>query len=141
MVSLTEVSIANAKIATLLPPGLVAVFVGGTSGIGEFTLKALAKRAVRPRIYIVGRSEEAAERIKKECAALNPRGEYIFIPKDVSLIGNVDELCREIASREKFINILVVSAGTLVMGVGKFVFCLGLNSYSPVSSLQIPHPI
>lgn len=33
----------------------VGVFVGGTSGIGEFTLKAFARRIRRPTIYIIGR--------------------------------------------------------------------------------------
>ena len=33
----------------------VAVFVGGTGGIGESTAMELFKRTVRPRIYIVGR--------------------------------------------------------------------------------------
>ena len=33
----------------------VAVFVGGTGGIGESTATELFKRTVRPRIYIVGR--------------------------------------------------------------------------------------
>ena len=33
----------------------VAIFVGGTGGIGESTTLELFKRTVRPRIYIVGR--------------------------------------------------------------------------------------
>lgn len=33
----------------------VAVFVGGTGGIGESTAKEVFKRTVRPRIYILGR--------------------------------------------------------------------------------------
>jgi hypothetical protein len=33
----------------------VAIFVGGTGGIGESTALELFKRTVRPRIYIVGR--------------------------------------------------------------------------------------
>ena len=34
---------------------VVAIFVGGTGGIGESTAMELFKRTVRPRIYIVGR--------------------------------------------------------------------------------------
>jgi hypothetical protein len=33
----------------------VAIFVGGTGGIGEATVKELFKRTVRPKAYIIGR--------------------------------------------------------------------------------------
>jgi hypothetical protein len=33
----------------------VGIFVGGTGGIGEATLKELFRRTVRPKVYIVGR--------------------------------------------------------------------------------------
>ena len=79
MVSLELVKSSNASITKQLPPGLVAVFVGGTSGIGEVTLKLLAKLATEPKIYIVGRSAAAAARIIAECRTLNPGGEYIFL--------------------------------------------------------------
>ena len=35
--------------------GLVAVFVGGTGGIGESTAKELFLWTTRPRAYIIGR--------------------------------------------------------------------------------------
>lgn len=34
---------------------LVAIFVGGTNGIGESTAKEFFKQTTRPRAYIVGR--------------------------------------------------------------------------------------
>ncbi len=111
MVSLSEVSFSNSLISSTLPPGLVAVFVGATSGIGEITLKKFAKYTVQPRVYFVGRSQEAADRIAAECKALNPDGEYIFIKADVSLIRGVDEVCREIKGREKDLNLLFLSQG------------------------------
>jgi hypothetical protein len=43
MVSLTAVQASNSCIASSLPLGLVAIFVGATSGIGEYTLKQFAK--------------------------------------------------------------------------------------------------
>ncbi|KAK9451763.1 oxidoreductase andH [Limtongia smithiae] len=115
MVLLTDIRESNSRIATELPAKLVAVFVGGTSGIGETTMKQFAKNVKEPRIYFVGRSDTAAERIKTELAALNPHGEYFFIQSDVSLIKNVDKVCDEIKERETAINVLCVSAGTLVM--------------------------
>ncbi len=111
MVSLTEVRASNSQISTALPAGLVAIFVGGTSGIGETSLKKFASYSRQPRAYIVGRSQHAAERIIAECMILNPEGEYIFIKADVSLMKNVDEVCETIKAKEKFVNLLFLSAG------------------------------
>ncbi|KAL4889020.1 hypothetical protein BDV59DRAFT_195992 [Aspergillus ambiguus] len=111
MVSLSEIRLSNARVALSLPPGLVALFVGATSGMGEATLKTFAKYTRRPRAYFVGRSQEAADRIIAECTALNPEGEYIFVPADVSLIRVVDEVCDQIRARESHLNLLFLSAG------------------------------
>ena len=111
MVSLTDIQTSNSQIAITLPPGLVAVFVGGTSGIGEITLKKFARYTRQPCAYIVGRSQNAAERIIAECRMLNPEGEYTFIKEDVSLMRNVDTVCNEIKSKEKAVNLLFMSAG------------------------------
>ncbi|KAK0717838.1 hypothetical protein B0T26DRAFT_776835 [Lasiosphaeria miniovina] len=52
---------SNARIGSDLSAGLVAVFVGGGTGvIGETTMKSFAKHAVSPRIYLIGWSKEAA---------------------------------------------------------------------------------
>jgi NADP-dependent 3-hydroxy acid dehydrogenase YdfG len=115
MVLLSDISSSNSRISSSLPPGLVAVFVGSTSGIGEISLKKFAQYSTKPRVYIVGRSQEAAERIIKDCKELNPAGEYNFIKADVSLIRIVDEVCREIKVKEKFINLLFLSAGVASM--------------------------
>lgn len=111
MVSLSSVSASNSLIPEVIPAGLVAVFFGGTSGIGEITVKTLAKYARSPRIYIIGRSQDAADRILAECKAINPDGEFIFMKTDVSLIRNVDELSKEIKAKEKFLNLLFLTAG------------------------------
>lgn len=113
MVAYSAVQASNALIASELPEKLVAVFVGATSGIGEYTLKAFAKHVKQPRIYFVGRSQEAADRITEELKALNADGEYVFMKSDVSLIRNVDSVCEEIKRKEKAINVLCLSQGTL----------------------------
>ncbi len=77
----------------------MAVFVGGTSGIGEYALRALARRARRLKVYIVGRSQEAADRIIADCKKDSPEGEFIFIKADVSLLKNVDEVSQQIKSK------------------------------------------
>jgi NADP-dependent 3-hydroxy acid dehydrogenase YdfG len=111
MVSLSDVQISNSLISSTLPRGLVAVFIGATSGIGEATLKEFARYSRQPRFYFVGRSQDAADRIITECKVLNPEGEYNFIKADVSLIRVVDEVCTEIKTKEKVINVLFLSAG------------------------------
>jgi NADP-dependent 3-hydroxy acid dehydrogenase YdfG len=112
MVGLTDVVASNNRIISAFPDGLVAVFVGGTSGVGEYTVQALAKYAFKPRVYIVGRSEEAAERIIKECQQLNPGGKFEFIKADVSHLKSVDDVCRQIKSKESSINLLFESQGS-----------------------------
>ena len=115
MVTLKQAQASNALIPKALPDGLVAVFVGGTSGIGEYTLRALAKYAVKPKVYVVGRSQEAADRILADCQKANPEGQFIFIKADVGPVKNVDEVCREIKSKESAINLLFLTQGSLAL--------------------------
>ena len=106
MVTLSQAIASNNRIATTFPAGLVAVFVGGTSGVGEYTVQALARYTHNPRVYIVGRSEEAANRIIKECQQINNGGKFEFIKADLSLLKNVDEVCGYIKTKETAINLL-----------------------------------
>jgi hypothetical protein len=114
MVSYTEVRAANAQLKSSLPSGPVAVFVGGTSGIGAYTAQAFAKHTVSPQVYIIGRSQDSADRILADLTELNSSGTYAFIRADVSLIRNVDEVCQQINSKEESINFLCLSQGALV---------------------------
>ncbi|KAL2852100.1 hypothetical protein BJY01DRAFT_260167 [Aspergillus pseudoustus] len=111
MVTLGDILSSNAQVASSFPPGLVALFVGATSGIGAATLKAFAKYTRKPRAYFVGRSQEAADAIILECLELNPDGEYIFIQADVSLLKVVDQVSAQIRAREPHLNILFLSQG------------------------------
>ncbi|KAF8909245.1 hypothetical protein CPB84DRAFT_1813000 [Gymnopilus junonius] len=104
MVSLSDVHASNSRISSSLPAGLVAVFVGGTNGIGE------------PRVYFIGRSQDAGDRILAECKTLNTDGEFTFIKADVSLLSVVDEISRDIKSKEKAINLLFLTAGSPAFG-------------------------
>ena len=64
-------------------------------------------------MYIVGRNQDAANRIIKECAALNKDGKVEFIKADVSELAEVDRVCKEIKEKEKHINLLVQTQGNL----------------------------
>lgn len=119
MVTLQVVEASNESIKSALPAGLVAVFVGGTNGVGETTVKQFAKHTIQPRVYIVGRSEEAGKRIVAECEAIDPKGTFVFMQHDTSLMRNVDHVCAELAGREKSINVLFLTVGTLQYGTSK----------------------
>lgn len=119
MVALDKVQKSNAQITTTYPAGLVAVFAGATAGIGETSLREFARHTSKPRIYVVGRSQEACERLDVDLKGVNPEGQYIFIRSDVSLLRNVDDVCRQIRDKESAINVLFMSQGTLNFSKGE----------------------
>lgn len=86
MVSFSEILQSNSRISSELPTRLVAVYIGATSGIGKLSVKSFAKNVLEPRIYIIGRFQESADRIIAECQSLNSKGEYFFLKSDTSLI-------------------------------------------------------
>lgn len=115
MVDISAAQASNEMATASLPAAMGAVFVGGTSGIGEYTLKRFAQHTKSPKVYLVGRSQEAADRIIQECSKLNPDGQYIFIQSDVSLLNNVLSVCEHILSKEESINLLFQTQGGLQM--------------------------
>ena len=96
--------------------GLVAVFVGATSGIGLGTLKQYAKYAQGSKAYIIGRSKSAVQPFLERLQESNPTGAFEFIQTEISLIKNVDLACEEIKAKEKKIDILFMSPGFLSYG-------------------------
>ncbi|KAL4995897.1 hypothetical protein BDV10DRAFT_202703 [Aspergillus recurvatus] len=103
MVSLNLVRETNAALRSLSSTKITALFVGGTSGIGLYTLRALAKNTDGKALtaYIVGRSASRAKPVLSELQRLNPQARFPFIEADVSLIKNVDRVCREVLDAEK----------------------------------------
>ncbi|KAF4459178.1 speckle-type poz [Fusarium albosuccineum] len=95
------------------PPLVIAV--GGTSGIGESTAREFVRYASSPRVYLVGRSREQANRIENEFQQLNPSSRVQFIQSDVSQLRNVDKLCEKIKAQEEKINFLFLTAGIFHM--------------------------
>ncbi|KAI9727612.1 MAG: hypothetical protein M1834_008052 [Cirrosporium novae-zelandiae] len=103
MVHLDIVHACNAILVETQP--LVAVFVGGTSGIGECSVRALtathANRGKGLRLYIVGRNNDAAEKIISDCLEVCPTGQFRFVrANDLSLLKDVDRVCAEIVQAE-----------------------------------------
>ncbi|KAK6517105.1 hypothetical protein TWF506_006983 [Arthrobotrys conoides] len=113
MVAIDAIKSSNGAMKTKLPLGLVALFIGATSGIGEHTLRNFYQTAPSPRVYFVGRSQSSADRIIADLKSLNPDGHLEFIQADATLIKNVDEVTRKFLEKEKELNVLVMSQGYL----------------------------
>ncbi|TGO34069.1 hypothetical protein BHYA_0214g00200 [Botrytis hyacinthi] len=141
MVPLPEIHTQTTHLLHTHPSPLIAVFVGGTSGIGTHTVLALAsahaKNSTQPLlVFIVGRNKDAATTIIAECRKVCPHGDFRFVQaRDLSLLKDVDRVCQEIRGmldeREKekggkaWIDLLVLTQGVLTLSRnGKFVFHL-----------------
>lgn len=89
MVALDRIQRSNSKVAEVFQDGLVAVFAGATAGIGETSLREFARHASKPRIYVLGRSKEACDRLDAELKTINPGGTYIlYVYQFPSLTGD-----------------------------------------------------
>ncbi|KAL4893925.1 hypothetical protein BDV59DRAFT_176448 [Aspergillus ambiguus] len=116
MVTLQAVQAHNATLKSLAS-GLVAVFVGGTSGIALSTALALARHtpSLSPKIYLIGRNQSAADSAIGSIKTINPSAQPTFLQADISLLKNVDSVCAEITTREKKINLLFMTPGYITL--------------------------
>ncbi|EXJ78266.1 hypothetical protein A1O3_09427 [Capronia epimyces CBS 606.96] len=117
MVSDKEIQASNALINDVTAPR-VAVFVGGTSGIGKLTVKALVATGASVRIYLVGRksSEERTHAFIHELHALNPKAEVIWTQGEVSLLAETKRVCETIKSKESRVDLLFLTTGYAPFG-------------------------
>ncbi|KAE8143470.1 hypothetical protein BDV38DRAFT_233784 [Aspergillus pseudotamarii] len=114
MVALSTVRAHNASLKNL-GPGLVAVFVGGTSGIGLYTAREFVRYTISPTVYLVGRNETQARQVIQELSLINPSGKFQFIKTDASLLRGVDSACEVIQQKESQINLLFLSCGIFTL--------------------------
>jgi NAD(P)-dependent dehydrogenase (short-subunit alcohol dehydrogenase family) len=120
MPSLSQIRTANAAFSPSYLP--VAVFVGGTSGIGEAMAKAFARYTKgNARIIIVGRNKAAAESIfasfPKPTTAVSDTGPlHEFVHCDATLMKNVHATTKDLLAKLHTINFLVLSPGYLATG-------------------------
>lgn len=117
MVSYTEVQASNALINDATAPR-VAVFVGGTSGIGQLTIKALVATGASVRVYLVGRksSEERSLTFIQELRAINPKAEVVWTEGEISLLAETKRVCEVIKSKESRVHLLFLTAGYAPFG-------------------------
>ena len=113
MVNLDSLIRSNKVISQTFTKGIIGVFVGGTSGVGEYTLRVLSKYVPNSKFYIVGRSQEAADKIITECVQETPTNSFSFIKADIGDMKNVDDVCKQIKDKEPAINLLFQSQGTM----------------------------
>jgi NAD(P)-dependent dehydrogenase (short-subunit alcohol dehydrogenase family) len=88
MSKLDVVAARNKELVKSQP--ITAVFAGGTSGIGEYALRALASTNGSSgqglRVYIVGRNQSSANAVISDCQSVCPAGEFYFVHStDLSL--------------------------------------------------------
>lgn len=111
---------------------ITAVFVGGTSGIGEYSLRALAalhgSSGHGLRVYLVGRNQNAANTIIADCRRLCPTGDFNFVrASDLASLREVDRVCKEITTSVEDSAGQSVSIDLLVMSQAFFAFGSKLN--------------
>ncbi|KAJ7480005.1 short chain dehydrogenase/reductase [Mycena galericulata] len=88
--------------------GKVALVTGGGSGIGLMATQALAVNGAK--VYIVGRTKEKLDTVVQKYGH-KIAGEIIPLVGDVTKKDGVEQLVKEIESREKCLCILVNNAG------------------------------
>ncbi|KAJ7036786.1 NAD-P-binding protein [Mycena alexandri] len=121
MPSISAVRIANSKYTSTNIP--VAIFVGGTSGIGRATAEAFARYTKgNAHIILVGRNAIAAEAVLASFP--NPqtsdsRWKHEFVQCDASLLQNVHATLTALAPRIPRVNYLVLSAGYFSLAGGE----------------------
>jgi len=123
MASLAAIRTSNAAFAHSSHP--VAVFVGGTSGIGEGMVRAFAEHSKgESNIVIVGRNRASAERIfaalptatstsTSDSSKISPARE--FIQCDATRMKNIQEATCSILTKYPKINYLVLSPGIITI--------------------------
>ncbi|KAI0172884.1 NAD(P)-binding protein [Hypoxylon sp. FL1284] len=104
MVKLDIIQSANAALADAAKT-FTAVVAGGTAGIGEATVRAIAAafahRGSGVRVHIVGRNKDAASKIIADCEIVCPGGSFRFHKGDLSLLRDVDNVCNDITRVER----------------------------------------
>ena len=117
MPTLPIVRTANASISYPYRP--VALFVGGTAGIGEGMARAFAQHAHgNADVFIAGRNRAAGEAILASMptvapmdGAPAPRRE--FVECDATLMRNVRRAAAEVKTKTDRVNFMVITSGML----------------------------
>ncbi|KAJ7864192.1 NAD(P)-binding protein [Mycena leptocephala] len=114
MPSLSTVQTSNAAFSPSYTP--VAIFVGGTSGIGQGMAEAFARHTKgNAHIVLVGRNRAAASSILATFPKPGPGATHEFVECDITLMSNVHRVATELRARIPKINFLVLTTGVMTM--------------------------
>lgn len=108
--------------------GLVCVFAGATSGIGASTLERMATMLHSPTLYVIGRSATRFAAQHTKLATLNPSCKIAFLEADVSLLSDVDAVCKQIIQAEKKVDYLYMSPGLVPLNGAQCSFLTSISS-------------
>lgn len=119
MPPLASILPTNRAAASSLSYRPVAVFVGGTSGIGAGMARAFARhRNGDAHIILIGRNRAAAEQVIASFPKPSDGGESVrheFVECDVTLMRNVRKVAAELVQQLPKLNFLVLTQGMMTM--------------------------
>ena len=117
MVNISLIRKSNSQIDESSAPR-VAVFVGGTSGIGKITLAEIAGIGTDFKAYVIGRkeSEHSLKPLHEELHQANPNANLVWVEGQVSLLSEVKRVCDHIKSLESTIDLLFMTTGYAPFG-------------------------
>lgn len=123
--TLTQIRNWNATLKAARP-NMVALFVGGTGGIGRSTAVKLAGAVATPTIFIVGRNEKEGAEVLEELKSTNNNGTYSFLSADASHLREVDAVCQKLKPELSSLDLLFMTIGGLSFSkIGKISFFYG----------------
>ncbi|KFX88418.1 hypothetical protein V490_07647 [Pseudogymnoascus sp. VKM F-3557] len=141
MVKINEIRQYNERFAKENNADLVCVFAGATSGSGAGALEAMVGILHTSTFYIIGRSAVQFASQRKKLEKLNPSCKLEFLEAQVSLISDVDAICKQIAAAEKKVDLLYMSPGSIPFGEKRYTkegleTCFAISYYSRMRLIQ-----
>ena len=100
-----------------------AVFVGATSGIGLGGIEALLKSTKGSTVFIIGRSKSKFATSLSRLRSIDPKATITFLEAQVSLLQDIDRVCRTVSDITESLDILWLSQGGL--GLRENLGCTG----------------
>lgn len=116
MVKATEIRQYNERFVEENDVDLVCVFAGATSGSGAGALEAMVSMLQASTFYIIGRSAAQFASQRKKLERLNPSSKLEFLEAQISLLSDVDTVCKQIAAAETKVDLLYLSPGCIPFG-------------------------
>ncbi|CAM1505943.1 Fc.00g115800.m01.CDS01 [Cosmosporella sp. VM-42] len=117
MVAINQIRNSNAQVTEETVPK-VALFAGGTSGIGKATIGALAGLKLGVKVFVVGRksAEPSMTIFLNELRSKNPKADLVWVEADISLLTEVKRVTEMVKKVENRLDLLFLTAGYAPFG-------------------------